>query len=151
MRYADEIKAVFHEVKDIFVYAHDREKWGVVDRWDRPLPNQDGQLYGDCEDFAIECAHRLITRNVPRHMTRLAVCRSPYTGTPEEGYDHAVLIVTEHATFSASDPVLDVNETAVTSVPDLIRKGYGQKWAISRPESIARSWIEVAVPDEDDT
>ena len=70
------ILRTFREVKRSFVWAADEVVFGKPERWDRPV-STDGVLRGDCDDFALECRHRLRLAGVP---STLAVVASTSPG-----------------------------------------------------------------------
>ncbi|RAK60779.1 hypothetical protein DJ021_13670 [Phenylobacterium hankyongense] len=80
----------------------DLDTYGTTDYWTTPL--EDGQRYGDCEDFVLEKQRALIAAGVPRRALNIALV------TTSRGEGHAVLLVSTRA----GDFVLDNMSAWVT-------------------------------------
>jgi len=53
-----DLQTVHSSVLSNFTWKPDSEVFGKPDHWDRPV-KINGHLYGDCDDFSIECYYRL--------------------------------------------------------------------------------------------
>lgn len=42
-----------------YIYQTDKEKFGFLEVWDIPKPQNDGKYYGDCEDYVIFLKHNI--------------------------------------------------------------------------------------------
>lgn len=76
--------------------SSDFDLYGMPEFWSLPRVI-DGQMYGDCEDYALEKRRRLIAAGVPAEAMSMAVA------VTRRGERHAVLVVA----FEAGDVVLD--------------------------------------------
>lgn len=85
-------------------WRSDEDLYGEAEHWAMPLSastaSADGQVYGDCEDYALEKRAALIRAGLPPEAIAIAIVYSYATG------NHAVLVVR----LENSDVVLD-NET----------------------------------------
>lgn len=63
----------------------DLDTYGTADYWTTPI--EDGQRYGDCEDFVLEKQRALAAAGVPRRVLNIALV------TTRGGESHAVLLV----------------------------------------------------------
>ena len=85
----DNIRDVFYEVIRHFVWRPDDETFGRREHWDRPVKRGDF-LYGDCDDFSLECYYRLLEFGYQPH---IAVCLTEVGQRKwSAGIDHAVCI-----------------------------------------------------------
>tara|TARA_R110000868_G_scaffold10153_3_gene49604 strand:- start:24014 stop:24496 length:483 start_codon:yes stop_codon:yes gene_type:complete len=98
------LETVNRQVNRALRWRSDQEIYGEAERWAMPLSvgggTIDGQVYGDCEDFALEKRAALIRAGLPPEALAIAIVESYATG------HHAVLIVR----LDNADVVLD-NET----------------------------------------
>lgn len=98
------LESVNRQVNRALRWRSDQEIYGEAERWAMPLSDGagtiDGQIYGDCEDYALEKRAALIRAGLPPEALAIAIVDSYATG------HHAVLIVR----LDGADVVLD-NET----------------------------------------
>ena len=80
-----DLTRVHGNVLSNFTWKPDLEVFGKIEHWDRPV-KIDGHLYGDCDEFAIECWYRLKELGYEPH---LAVCS---TVGSETKINHCVCI-----------------------------------------------------------
>jgi predicted transglutaminase-like cysteine proteinase len=79
------LNSVNARVNGAIVQRTDMETYGQADYWTTPL--EDGQRYGDCEDYVLEKQRALIAAGVPRRAVNIALVTTPW------GESHAVLLV----------------------------------------------------------
>lgn len=82
-------------VNNAIIQRTDVANYGLVDYWATPL--EDGQRYGDCEDYVLEKQRALIAAGVPRRAVNIALVTTSW------GESHAVLLVSTRS----GDYVLD--------------------------------------------
>lgn len=79
------VTSVNSRVNKKIIYREDKEAFGQADYWTMPL--EDGQRYGDCEDFALEKRRELVAAGIPASALTIALVVTP------TGQNHAVLVV----------------------------------------------------------
>ncbi|WP_425997092.1 transglutaminase-like cysteine peptidase [Caulobacter sp. DWR1-3-2b1] len=107
--------------------SSDFDLYGMPEFWSLPRVI-DGQMYGDCEDYALEKRRRLIEAGVPAEALSMAVA------VTRRGERHAVLVVA----FESGDVVLDNLTPWPTPWADL-----GYTW-IQRQVAGSSAWTTVS-------
>jgi predicted transglutaminase-like cysteine proteinase len=83
--------AVNREVNRSVRFRSDDQLFGTEDYWSLPVRGRDGQLYGDCEDYALQKRSLLLTQGFSPTDLSMAVVRTA------KGDVHAVLLVSTDA------------------------------------------------------
>jgi predicted transglutaminase-like cysteine proteinase len=102
----------------------DLQTTGLYENWSLPIA-QGGELFGDCEDFALEKRHELIALGFPRSALSMAVVQTRH------GDLHAVLLVST----DAGEVVLDSLSSWV-----LPWRSVGYRWLSRQVAGDSRSW-----------
>lgn len=113
-----------------FIWKPDKETFGFIDHWARPL-RIGGLLIGDCEDFALECWHRLRFVGWDIKSLRFGLC-SVYKKN-----DHMVLT----ANYEGHLLVLDNRQREVKRIEEL---RYDSSWFLSSVP-ITKDWEFVKI------
>jgi predicted transglutaminase-like cysteine proteinase len=124
------MRQVHSEVMTAFIWTADKDQYGVRDHWVRPTPDAAGYMRGDCEDFAIECDHRLREAGIPAKAMCYYLCNTEKNGA------HLVLGVhTDAGTF-----MLDNRQQWPMDASELDDLGY-HNWARPQPgHPITDAW-----------
>jgi predicted transglutaminase-like cysteine proteinase len=89
------LNSINARVNGSIVQRSDEANYGLVDYWTTPI--EDGQHFGDCEDFALEKQRALIAAGLPRQAVNIALVTTPW------GESHAVLLVSTRSGDYALD------------------------------------------------
>jgi predicted transglutaminase-like cysteine proteinase len=100
---------------------------GLVEQWSLPY-EQDGELFGDCEDYALLKRHELIAQGVPRAALSMAVAQTRY------GETHAVLVVST----DQGDMVLDNLSSQLKTW-----SATGYKWMSRQVAGDSNAWVDL--------
>ena len=103
-----DLTRVHGNVLSNFTWKPDLEVFGKIEHWDKPV-KLNGHLYGDCDDFAIECWYRLKGLGYEPH---LAVCST--VGHPTQ-INHCVCLCGEYYLDNRERRPVKLTDTFYTS------------------------------------
>lgn len=136
----DSLLAIFFAVKNHFIWTADEEhelNWNgkivkMKEHWDLMVPDANGTLRGDCEDFALYCS-RMVKKilEIPKEYRRLTYCQT------ETGEGHMVLTVY----VGDANYVFDNRQRTLTTLNKLKAAGYKN---FAQPDTvITGNWSKV--------
>lgn len=126
----DTIKAVDAEVREALVYAEDRPVLGFPDDWKLPARSKADGL-GDCEDFMMLAARKLLDRGVPAGEMYFTLCHTQ----GRDGFDHAFLAVeTPEGLWTCADTIAFAADPLPWSESEL------RQWARVSDPTDWRTW-----------
>lgn len=136
----DSLLAIFFAVKNNFIWTADEEhelNWNgkivkMKEHWDLMVPDANGTLRGDCEDFALYCS-RMVKKilEIPKEYRRLTYCQT------ETGEGHMVLTVY----VGDANYVFDNRQRTLTTLNKLKSAGYKN---FAQPDTvITGNWSKV--------
>lgn len=135
MNVLDLAKRIHTDTISRFRWTSDAALFGKAEYWHGGVIERDGILYGDCDDYALECFSRLYAEGVP--LTDLLLCACLQDEDSAEGlYDHAILLVKHGADYYVMD-------NCMVDVQRLQDVGYHAYYVPSDMSDVTRDWVKL--------
>ena len=120
------IDDVHRSILNRFHYVSDQANYGVPEHWGLPK-ELNGQLFDDCDGFAIEAGKELAAIGIPHDAMMLAACATEQCAT-DQAFDHCILIIDADDGWYACD----LRQPDFVSCAELVARGYRRRMIVQQ-------------------